>query len=374
MINFYDSSEGAQAFNKIFELAHEKFTELEEKGEIVNRDVGWFNCNVEEHPELKLEHVHVPNQVITPNSLLMKKVLHFHPLQDEHWISGDIDSVVFKFVDAVWTFSGNWLPEATCDDILHHEWEGGKTLWDVIYFGSEESLGTPIEVEGHEVDKLQYEELVLASMVERYEYHHEMHTGFHVNSDPECAVKVGLDPEKPAMMLLVREDTFRKEPYFLTGAEPPYNAEVLLDFINVSIVRSLPRWSRRAYDTVTDGKANAIILLLNDLHVDNVHGLMKDPRYVAFTEIVELTQHYDTGTMGDLIPVMTTLEHEDLHGVPQLITLLGIDEGDEDLKLPQFYLYHGRSNEVTPFPYTFTEGWAPSAEYVHLWAIQEALK
>ena len=116
-------------------------------------------------------------------------------------------------------------------------------------------------------------------MIERYEYHHEMHTGVHVNTDPECAVKVGLDPKKPALMLLVREDTFRKEPYFLTGAEPPYSAEVLLDFINVSIIRSLPRWSKRAYDTVTDGKANAIILLLEDLHVDNVHGLMKDPRY-----------------------------------------------------------------------------------------------
>ena len=150
MINFYDSSEGAEAFNKIFEQAYAKFTELEENGEIVNRDVGWFNCNVVEHPELKIEHVHYPNQVITPDTFTMKKVLHFHPLKDEHWLSGDIDSVVFKFVDAVWTFTGNWVPEAQCEEILHPEWEGAKTLWDVIYFGSEESLLAPIEVEGHE--------------------------------------------------------------------------------------------------------------------------------------------------------------------------------------------------------------------------------
>ena len=79
--------------------------------------------------------------------------------------------------------------------------------------------------------------------------------------------------------------------------------------------------------------------------------------------------------MGDLIPVMTTLEHEDVHGIPQLADFLGLGEiPREDLTLPQFYLFHGRSGETTAFPYSFNQGWAPSAEYVHYWAIEEALQ
>lgn len=50
VINFYDNSETSKAINMVFEQAHDKFKGLEEAGEIVARDVGWFRCNIEELP------------------------------------------------------------------------------------------------------------------------------------------------------------------------------------------------------------------------------------------------------------------------------------------------------------------------------------
>ena len=112
-------------------------------------------------------------------------------------------------------------------------------------------------------------------------------------------------------MMVIRDKTFRESPYLLTGHTAPFSSETLLDFINVSIIRSLPRWSRRAKETLTDGAANALIFMVSD--IENVHAVIKDPRYSVFTEVVKLSQHYDTGTMGDMIPVMSTLKPEDLH-------------------------------------------------------------
>ena len=42
-------------------------------------------------------------------------------------------------------------------------------------------------------------------------------------------------------------------------------------------------------------------------------------------------------------------------------------------KLPQFFLFHGRGKTVLPCPYQWTEDWAPNAEFILLWAIEEAL-
>ena len=133
----------------------------------------------------------------------------------------------------------------------------------------------------------QFEELIYAAMIERYLYYDEMHTGFHFNNDPECAMQFGINPSKPDLLMLIREKAFRETPFLLTGHEAPFNTETILEWINVSIIRSLPRWSRRAHSSLVEGHSNGIVLLMPDLNDEE--KIKADERYKAFTEIVKLT-------------------------------------------------------------------------------------
>ena len=79
-------------------------------------------------------------------------------------------------------------------------------------------------------------------------------------------MKFGINPGKPDLMMMIREKTFRDTPYLLTGHEAPFNVETILEWINVSIIRSLPRWSKRAASALLEGNSNGIILLMEDLN------------------------------------------------------------------------------------------------------------
>lgn len=300
VINFYDSTEDSQDTKKVFELAHSRFTSLEEEGSINNRDVGWFNCNIDEHPELKINTDDGPHVVVTHRDHIVRKQFDYVPSKNIDEMNG----IANIMMDAVWELTGNWIPEVTCDDIMSPDWIGGNTLWDLVYFGSKASLEKEIE---SKPGRLQYQELILASMVDRYEYHDESHTAFHINNDPECAKKLNLDVTKSHLVLYTRNSEFRTEPFVFTDEPGQFTIENISYNVNVSILRAMPRWSKRAYSTLSDMHANAIVFMVPDLK--NPEELVKDWRYEAFAEIVEMTMNAEDGL---LVPLLTTFDHEDL--------------------------------------------------------------
>ena len=55
--------------------------------------------------------------------------------------------------------------------------------------------------------------------------------------------------------------------------------ESILELINVSIIRALPQWSKRAYSAVFDYHANAIIYMIPEM--PNAHSQkVNDWRYI----------------------------------------------------------------------------------------------
>ena len=71
-----------------------------------------------------------------------------------------------------------------------------------------------------------------------------------------------------------------------TKDEGNFSAREVLEFVNLSIGRSVPRWSRRLNFALDVSGANAIILLVNDL--ENGDELMENPIYHKFVNIVDL--------------------------------------------------------------------------------------
>ena len=106
VINFYDNSETSKAIKLVFEKAHDKFVELEEAGEIVARDIGWYSCNIEEYPHLKMEEVDKPNQVITGHRL--SRNLNFVDLKDT------IENEASQMAAIIFDMSGNWIEPLMC--------------------------------------------------------------------------------------------------------------------------------------------------------------------------------------------------------------------------------------------------------------------
>ena len=96
-------------------------------------------------------------------------------------------------------------------------------------------------------------------MHDRYDYLDELHTVFYINTDLECAVAHELDPAMPHIILIVHDATYHNEPYVLTGKDGALSFEEIQEFIDLSIVRSVPEWSRRAYFTLHKLNANAIV-------------------------------------------------------------------------------------------------------------------
>ena len=131
------------------------------------RDVGWFRCNIEELPQLKMEEVDKPNQVITGHRL--SRNLNFLSLQDT------IENEANQMAAIIFDMSGNWIEPLMCDDIMAAE---RKAQMQVVYFGSIESLADGPN--GHMAF------LKSASMIDRYEFFRDKPT-FHVVEDPACA-------------------------------------------------------------------------------------------------------------------------------------------------------------------------------------------
>ena len=71
--------------NTGFQEANERWENKLQSGEIQNRSVGWYSCDIEKHPEMVFQGVDGPNQVVMPVGLPLQKSLNFDPLQDEHW-------------------------------------------------------------------------------------------------------------------------------------------------------------------------------------------------------------------------------------------------------------------------------------------------
>ena len=107
--------------------------------------------------------------------------------------------------------------------------------------------------------------------------------------------------------------------------------------------------------------------------LDDNEKVKADERYRAFTEIVKLTQTYDSGTFGDMVPILESKKPGALVEGLKPITKYVKSKQIKDAKLPEFFLLHGRSKAVVRCPYQWTEDWAPNAEFVLLWAIEEAL-
>ena len=110
VINFYDNSDTSKEINQVFELAHEKFTELEDTGQVIGRDVGWFRLNIELYPHLKMEDVDKPNQVITGHRL--KRNLNFLSMEAE------LEQEALQMAGIVFDMTGNWVEQIACEDIM----------------------------------------------------------------------------------------------------------------------------------------------------------------------------------------------------------------------------------------------------------------
>ena len=57
VVDYFDSSEGSQDLTKIFERAEIKWSAAVRKGQIKERDVGWYKVNIEKQPVLKPEEL-----------------------------------------------------------------------------------------------------------------------------------------------------------------------------------------------------------------------------------------------------------------------------------------------------------------------------
>ena len=101
----------------------------------------------------------------------------------------------------VFDMSGNWMEIIQCDDIMGADRYSSMQL---IYFGTVESLADP---DG------EMKFLKTASMIDRYEFFYDK-PSFHVNEDPACATKYGLDPSKQNVLLFLSKDL---KPAVLTG-------------------------------------------------------------------------------------------------------------------------------------------------------------
>ena len=76
-----------------------------------------------------------------------------------------------------------------------------------------------------------------------------------------------------------------------------------------------------------------------------------------------------------MIPILeSNIQETKIEGVVPLTKFFNKNKKIKNEKLPQFFLFHGRSKAIIPCPYQWTEDWSPNAEFVLLWAIEEALK
>ena len=324
IINFYDSSEDAQGTKKAYELAHEKFKQV--KGSY-GRDVGWYSVDIEMHPHLKPKDIDGPNQIMTYKSYMIKqrKLDHTYA-KGEPYTQKEIEDMAEAFVHDVMGLSGDFVNGVDCKDIMSPDTMEDE--WELVYFGSEDALAT--EITTHEGKKYtQYQELMLAAMVERYEFIDEFPTVlFQVNTDPKCAKEFDLDPKQHHVVLFVKDTLTETSMFKMTeDSDHILDMDMIHEFVGISIVRAMPQWSHRTASTLYHFHANAIIYMVPFIPDNDPETLHDDWRYRDFIAIADYTHEYVSGHIIPIIASADDKSHPE-YGLPDLHDFLEVDVND----------------------------------------------
>ena len=126
----------------MFEFAEGLFTDVSSNDPEYERDVGWFNCDIEKYPDLKIPGVDGPNQVIRHRSALAEHILNFDTFKEENYSIDDVEGEAAQFAHDVFWLSGEWLHDVQCEEIMSPLTEEDE--WEMVYFGTEDSLNKKI--------------------------------------------------------------------------------------------------------------------------------------------------------------------------------------------------------------------------------------
>ena len=64
----------------------------------------------------------------------------------------------------------------------------------------------------------------------------------------------------------------------------------VMRFINMSIVKSFPRWGERAHTVLFDFQANGLIFMIPEIPNNDPRELMNDWRALTFNQIADATR------------------------------------------------------------------------------------
>ena len=228
---------------------------------------------------------------------------------------------------------------------------------ELIYFGSFDSLADPDGDMRH---------LKSASMIDRYQFLYDK-PSFHVVTDPTCATEYGLDPSKQNLLLFQNKDL---KPEVLTGdpndeAVGPLDIMTIMKWLNLSIIKAVPRWGERAHTVLFDFQQNGLIFMIPEVPNDDPRELMKDWKALTFNAIHEMTKEFETG----MIPRMSTFEAHNVGGTPQLSEMLQVKKED----LPMFYTLHAKTDQSVAYPFPLDDPLDASPEMILLWSRREVL-
>ena len=91
---------------------------------------------MEEFPDLVMEGVEGLSQIMQPKSNEVHHPIHLTVIPPEN--ETELEEAVQHFIEVVAALSGEWLHMIECDELAELHTTGA--LWDMVYFGSEESL------------------------------------------------------------------------------------------------------------------------------------------------------------------------------------------------------------------------------------------
>ena len=94
----------------------------------------------------------------------------------------------------------------------------------------------------------------------------------------------------------------------------------VMKFINISIVKTFPRWGERAHAALFDFQMSGLVFMIPEIPNNDPRELANDWKAMTFNAIVELTKSFDTG----MLPIMSTFEQSNIGGIVQLSELMEI--------------------------------------------------
>ena len=141
-----------------------------EDGTWTGRSLGWFRCDLDEHPEMAIDGRGESDQMMTGAG--NRRMIGFDKAFDDKEKNEEL------LANIVRELSGDWITEIECSKIQADK----RQFYDeVIYFGPKKD----IEKEGTA------ELLNTLSMVDRYNFT-EQRVGFYYNEDPKCREEFNL--------------------------------------------------------------------------------------------------------------------------------------------------------------------------------------